>query len=441
MSNDRSKSIVVLGASGLIGHFVATDLARRGFAVTAVARRFTPGQREAFGTSARELPVIDLAPAALTNLLVDSRADVVVNCLGVLQDGIADRTQDVHDEFVARLLKAIRAGRHAILLIHISIPGGAGDDNTQFSRTKRNAEQRIIASDIRYAILRPGFVWAPAAFGGSALFRALAASPFRLSAPDSSRPFRAVAVEDVAETVAWLTERGPASTAVTWDLMEPKVRTVGEVIASLRRWFGTEACWQVTVPGFLLVLAAKAGDVVAWLGWRSPVRSTALQEMRRGVDGDPGFWMAATEIVPQTLDDVLRTRPATVQERWFARLYGLKPLAIVVLVVFWCVSGLIAITISYPAAVAIMTSHGYSDGFARATTVASSVLDIFVGLLVAVRRTCRLGLFAGVAMSLGYMTAAAGLMPDLWTEPLGALVKTGPAIVLMLMTLAISDER
>jgi hypothetical protein len=33
------------------------------------------------------------------------------------------------------------------------------------------------------------------------------------------------------------------------------------------------------------------------------------------------------------------------------------------------------------------------------------------------------------------------LTPDLWIEPLGALVKTGPAIVLMLMALAMADSR
>jgi hypothetical protein len=31
--------------------------------------------------------------------------------------------------------------------------------------------------------------------------------------------------------------------------------------------------------------------------------------------------------------------------------------------------------------------------------------------------------------------------PDLWIKPLGALVKTGPAIVLMLVTLAVLKNR
>jgi hypothetical protein len=48
---------------------------------------------------------------------------------------------------------------------------------------------------------------------------------------------------------------------------------------------------------------------------------------------------------------------------------------------------------------------------------------------------------AGIVASLGYVVGSAILSPDLWIEPLGALVKTGPAIVLMLVALLTLDNR
>lgn len=39
------------------------------------------------------------------------------------------------------------------------------------------------------------------------------------------------------------------------------------------------------------------------------------------------------------------------------------------------------------------------------------------------------------------MFGAAILTPDLWIEPLGALMKTGPAVVLMLVALMMMDNR
>ncbi len=65
----------------------------------------------------------------------------------------------------------------------------------------------ISASGLSYAILRPGFVFAPAAYGGSALLRALAAWPIDLPQSEMSKPFAAIAVEDIAETVAVLAQR------------------------------------------------------------------------------------------------------------------------------------------------------------------------------------------------------------------------------------------
>ena len=63
-------------------------------------------------------------------------------------------------------------------------------------------------------------------------------------------------------------------------------------------------------------------------------------------------------------------------------------------------------------------------------------MDISIGVADRVPPDLRrFGLIAGIVASLGYMAGAAILTPDLWIEPLGALVKTGPAIVLMLVAL------
>jgi len=68
-------------------------------------------------------------------------------------------------------------------LVHISIPGGALEDRIAFATTKREAERLTIASGVPHAILRPGFVVAPSAYGGSAMLRALAASHQLILAP------------------------------------------------------------------------------------------------------------------------------------------------------------------------------------------------------------------------------------------------------------------
>jgi hypothetical protein len=228
---------------------------------------------------------------------------------------------------------------------------------------------------------------------------------------------------------------------VTFDLMHPEPLTLGRVVDLFRQWLGHTGRRRLTLPTALLDVGAVAGDLAGRLGWAPPIRTTALAELRRGVAGDPGLWMRTTSIKPRTVEQVLTERPATVQEKWFARLYLLKPLVIATLAVFWCASGLIALTAAYDAAVEVLTSRGFPVGLAHGITWASSGLDIAVGLAIAVRRTCRPGLRAGIAVSAFYMVGAAILTPDLWLEPLGALVKTGPAIMLMAVALATLDKR
>ena len=441
-SENSSRKILVLGASGLLGRFITDDLRLRGFQTIGVARRFEPSQKTS--SSDLELPIMSMDAASLARLIREREIDVVVNCLGVLQDGPGSDTRAVHRDFVERLLAAIRDSGRAVRFVHISIPGTANEDRTAFSTTKREAERLIAASGIAHAILRPGFVVAPAAYGGSAMLRALAAFPLQLPGDESATPFQPVAVEDIAATIAWLAGRDiddAATNAVTWDLMQKQPITLGNVIDQFRWSFGTSRWPRITLPGFLLNLGAKAGDLANKLGWMPPMRSTAIAELRRGVTGDPASWMEATGIAPKTLAQAVGAHAATIQDKWFARLFLVKALVIASLAVFWIASGFISLVISFSAAVDILRSHGFPPWLVAPMTAVTSLMDMSIGALISFRRTAAVGLIAGIVVSLGYMVGAAVMMPDLWIEPLGALVKTGPAIVLMFVALLTLDNR
>ena len=151
--------------------------------------------------------------------------------------------------------------------------------------------------------------------------------------------------------------------------------------------------------------------------------------------------MAATGIVPKTIAEMAGRRSATIQDKWFARLFLVKALVIASLALFWTVSGFISLVISYDAAVGILRAHDFPPALVGPVTVLTSLMDMSIGILIACRRTTAFGLIAGIAVSLGYMAGAAILTPDLWIEPLGALVKTGPAIILMLVALLTLDNR
>src|SRR5215475_11217949 len=113
---NTTSNILLLGASGLIGRFVTDDLRARGINVIGVARKFAASQR--LSASDLEMPILGIGTAELARLIRDRGIDVVVNCLGVLQDGPGSDTRAVHRDFVTRLLQAIR-GSGRVCLVHI----------------------------------------------------------------------------------------------------------------------------------------------------------------------------------------------------------------------------------------------------------------------------------------------------------------------------------
>jgi hypothetical protein len=103
-----------------------------------IARRFGLAQKAAFGPAAVERPIVELAADELAQLLIENEIDIVVNCVGVLQDGHRGSTDAVHCAFVARLLTVLGSTGEPALLIHLSIPGNREDDRTPFSNARRS---------------------------------------------------------------------------------------------------------------------------------------------------------------------------------------------------------------------------------------------------------------------------------------------------------------
>jgi hypothetical protein len=181
-------------------------------------------------------------------------------------------------------------------------------------------------------------------------------------------------------------------------------------------------------------------DGLGWLGWRSPLRHTAISAIAGGVTGDPGPYRALAGHGAQPLGQTLAVLPSTVQERWFARMWLLKPVLIGTLALFWIMSGVVGF-VRFDAAVFVLRTHGIRFDLSTAAVFAGSATDIALGLGVLVRMFARPALLGMIAVTLFYLAGATALAPMLWLDPLGPLVKTIPALVLALVGLAVLEER
>lgn len=434
--------VLVTGAYGLIGSAILARLHRDGHELIGAGRGIAAARRR---FPYAQWVVADfhalVTPAQWMPLLAG--VDAVVNCVGAFQHSLRDDLQRIHVAAPLALFAACaQAGVNRV--VHVSAIGVNAAGPSEFATTKAEADDRLAESGLDALILRPGVVLAAGVYGASAMLRGLAGLPWRTPLIGADSEVQVVSADDVAETVAWALGAGLQARGM-FELVHPDIVPLGHIVAEQRRWLGfaPQSIW--TLPQPIARLVSRAADALAYLGWRSPARSTAFAQLAAAPRGDPGTWIQATGIRPQSLADILAARPSTVQDRWFARLYCLKPAAIACLSALFLVTGLVSLGPGWAEGMALLAPArlpSWMPSWASAgVIVGGALLDIVLGLALLVRRWAPLTLIAMLALTVGYLIIPTVLDPMLWADPLGRLTKTVPVMLLMAFALAVIDER
>jgi uncharacterized protein YbjT (DUF2867 family) len=422
--------VLILGGTGFIGSAVVARLSTDGHECIAVSRGAMPsGQIRHIRLDVAQAKRLDDWSVHLAGV------DAVVNAAGALQD--ADM-HGVHVAGIAALYAACEA--HGVRrVIHLSAIGVDRETPSAFSRTKRDGETALMALDLDWVVLRPSVVIGRAAYGGSALLRGLAALPCMPVLPDTA-PIQPVHLDDVIETIVFFLKPG-APARQSLDLAGPRRMAFGEAVMLFRRWLRWQPARSFSVPRFAAAALYRLGDLAQALGWRTPVTSTARAEMRRGASGDPAPWQIATGMAARDVETTLKREPASVQERWFARLYALKPLVFGIFGLFWIVTGLVSLGPGWEIGMDLLREGGLGERFAALTVAAGALADLTIGVAILIRPLSRYGLWAALIISLVYVVIGTALVPRLWSDPLGPMLKIWPVLVLNLVALAIREDR
>jgi uncharacterized protein YbjT (DUF2867 family) len=424
--------VLVTGAYGLIGAACLARLHAAGHDVIAAGRSLRSARRRLPYAQWIAADFAKLANAEAWQPLLQG-IDAVVNCVGVLQDGLRDDVRRVQLDGAKALFDGcVSAGVKRA--IHISAIGAEPDGPSAFSRSKAAAEAYLQELPLDWVIVRPALVLGHAVYGGTAMLRGIAAFPGIVPLVRADARMQVVGLEDLAETVARaLSPDAPAKTV--WEVAHPQVHRLADIVIALRGWLGFAPRRVLALPDAFAKAVAAVADALGFLGWRSPARTTSLAQLTAGVIGDPRRWMAETGIAPKSLDQVLAARPASVQDRWFARLYLLKPLAILGLAIATIVPN------AERLAAFLGFGPGYLGGRAMLLGAASSAVALLAGLSLAVRPAARCALLVLLVLTLSQLAG-------LWFRPsisfaglLDAVAFKLPMLLLILFTLGILDDR
>jgi uncharacterized protein YbjT (DUF2867 family) len=426
--------VLLTGANGFIGRYLLAHLLDEGHQVVPAVRNVE--EARALAPAATPIPVDFNRDIRVDDWLPRlDHIDAVINCAGILQGSRGQSIEAIHSKAPQALFSACRqAGvRRVIQLSAISAEPGAG---TAYATTKREADDFLKTCDIDWVIVRPSLVYAGGAYGGTALFRALASLPFAIPVPGSGNQlFQPIHISDLADCIARILA-DPSVKQMVIDPVGPQTLTLRDVLVSLRSWLGFGRVPVIEIPEPLISLAAKAGDILG-----GPLNSTALRQLEFGNTGDVEKFIAATGIRPKRFADVLLTHPSQWQDRWHARLYFLRPVLRFAIALMWIASGAAGLLLPESTGIAIGNAIGIADPMGAILMNAACLADIAIGIAVLARWQCNRVMFIQVALVLMYTLVLSATLPYLWGDPFGSLLKNIPVIAAILVLGALEQDR
>jgi len=112
-----------------------------------------------------------------------------------------------------------------------------------------------------------------------------------------------------------------------------------------------------------------------------------------------------------------------------------------VVVLFWVSTGLISLGPGWEIGMGLMREGGVGERMGALAVISGALSDIVIGVAIAYRPTSRYGLYAALTISVAYAIIGTILVPRLWSDPLGPMLKIWPIMVLHLVALGILEDR
>jgi uncharacterized protein YbjT (DUF2867 family) len=417
--------VLVIGASGFIGSRIVNELMRRNHSLLCAGRRPSAlMQRFPRSRVMRADLTSDTANDWLPRL---QGVDAVVNAAGAMHADL----EGLQHHGPCELFQACACAGIAHLT-QISAIGAGEVPDWPFLATKSMADRCLLeladAHALRgWCVVRPSLVIGR---GGASteLFASLAAAPWPIRLAEGRWCTQPLHVADLASIIADLTEQERPPPVL--DVVGPDVMTTDELTVTVRAWLGLPPRRFVGLPRLFILLGARLAG---------PLDRRAVAALARGNTANLSPLISAMGRPPRQLSDALASEPAVRADRWVASLLPLRGLLRLGLVAIWLGSAAASFALPGNAAANLLRGMTADRATAIGLTWSGAAVDGALGLALLVRPWRRAALLAQLALVLAYSLLATILLPELWLDPFGSLLKNIAVAGTALTLLAVED--
>lgn len=412
--------ILLTGATGFLGSALVDALGRAGHDVVV-------GVRDVAAAS-RRWPGID---AVGIDYLTDHSAsdwlprlegvDAVINAVGILSSHGSQTFEAIHVRAPCALFEAC-AQMRVRRVVQISALGADEDAETDYHRSKREADRCLASLDVSSSILQPSLVFS--AHGPSARWFTMLATMPALALPRGGpQCLQPVHLDDVCAAVvaAVAAVAPPARVAV----VGPRPLTLRSYIDALAASMGLRRRIVVPVPGWL----SRAG---VWLMGKVPGsigNPDTLKMLERGNCAPADALVDLIGRPPRDPADFFEPA-STAEVRRSAQLRWLLPVLRVALALMWIVTAVVSLWVyPVPDSLGLLARTGLTGTAGWISLYGAALLDLVLGVAMlwpGLRRQLVYRLQA--ALILGYTFAITLWLPEFWAHPYGPVLKNIPLL-------------
>ena len=292
--------ILVTGGSGVVGVGTVTELLKRGHEVRLLARHAKDDARQ---WPSGVTPIVgDVSDVSSIRGAADG-CDAVMHVAGIVEESPPKVTfRRVNVEGTANIVaEAERAGVRRFVFVSSL---GAQEGESDYHRSKREAERIVERFAGNWTICRPGNVYGPGDGQISVMLRLVrGVSPLVPRIGSGDQTFQPIWWEDLASALATVVERDDLG-GEALDLAGGEVTSQNDLHARMSRITGRDV-QSIPVPEMLASLGARA---ISMVGWKIPLGDSELQMLKEGnriPEGQPNA-LDLLGITPTPLDEGLR---------------------------------------------------------------------------------------------------------------------------------------
>jgi uncharacterized protein YbjT (DUF2867 family) len=366
--------------------------------------------------------------------------DMVINCVGVLHTLKPETIYNIHQHTPLAMYQACQqlGIKH---VVQISAIGTEKNPHIAYATSKKATDDFLMQSGLIATVIRPSYVYSNGSYGGSSLFRGLAALPFVIPlVGKGEQKFQPIHAEDLAKIISHIANHPPEHSQILYGV-GPETLDLKTLLQRYRNWLGLAKGRFISTPLWVLKLMAPLGALLPWL----PINPTTvgmMQDLDIAIAPAKEYdrLCAATGIKPRSITTALQQSPANVQDRWHAKLYFLSPLTRVVLAFIWILSGLVSL-LNPSASYNLLAAAGFNPLTHSYLLTISANFDILLGIWLLWGRYQSLANILQLLAVAAYTLFISCTIPHLWANPLAPIAKNLPILVLILIFMVIGKER